>query len=183
MAGKGGLSARVVPEHSGLSSAVASRPPPAHAPSPPSTWPPRSSLQGLRAGLLLPAAALGHAYSSCLGMWRRPCGEPALSSEGWLRSSSGQRAGLAGFWDPAGRLAVSTHWALVGLPRAGAVSGSPRPLLCPTACLPGLSIKGLLSRGAVWDCLPGPGLLLALSACQGPRGTFCGTLQAPEPSA
>lgn len=59
---------------------------------------------------------------------------------GWLPSSSRQRAGLAGFWDPASRLAVSAHWALVGLPRAGAVSSSPRPLLCPTACLPWASL-------------------------------------------
>lgn len=42
----------------------------------------------------------------------------------------------------------------------------------------GLSVKG--SWGQSGHCLSGPGLFLVLSACQGPRGTFHGPLQAPE---
>lgn len=102
---------------------------------------------------------------------------------GWLPSSSRQRAGLAGSWDPASRLAVERTLGPGGSPQ-GRAAAAHHGLLCPTACLAlGLSIKGLLSRGPSGHCLPGPALFLALSACQGPRGTFCGTLQAPEPSA
>lgn len=90
------------------------------------------------------SAAPCPAHSSCFGMWRHPR-EESLSCllsgpPAWPPSSSGQRAGLAGFRDAAGRTAVSACWALVGLSRAGAVSGSPWPVLCPTACLPWASL-------------------------------------------
>lgn len=87
-------------------------------------------------------------------MWRRPCGEPALSSEG--------ATGLASVQQQA---ACRVGWVLGSCQQAGCErtlgpGGSPqgrRGQQLTTAppvshCLSalGLSIKGLLSRGAIW---------------------------------